>query len=233
MRFKLFKSASLMFLAAMVTACGGGGGSGNDSGFNPPGMRATATAQSTSVPAGSSTDISVRITEANGAAVRDGVAVTASVSPSSVGSVFGLTSGGGINNTNATTTAGGNANFRFVGENPGTATVSFTAQDPQTAGRTVTTSITITVTQGTPRVSMQATRTTIPINTYNIQPFFGSPPCFFSPPRINLHDIFCCIGQNCHPVRLNFGYPPGNRKEQFLRRRADTDDTKLKHRKNR
>jgi hypothetical protein len=175
MRFKQFKAASLIFLAAVLAACGGGGGSNSDSGFNPPGARATATAQSASVPAGSATDISVRITEASGAAVRDGIVVTGSVSPSSVGSVFGVDGSGGITQLATATTAGGNANFRFVGQQPGTATVSFTAADPNTSGRTVTASVTITVTEGTPRISMQATRTTIPINTYNIQPFFGSP----------------------------------------------------------
>jgi hypothetical protein len=174
MRFKQFKSASLMFLAAVLSACGGGGGSSNDSGFNPPGLRATATAQQTSIPAAASTDISVRITEVGGAPIRDGTTVSASVSPASVGTVVGVNAGGTTQGTTANT-VGGNANFRFTGQTPGTAVVSFSAQDPSAPNRSVTASVTITVTPGPTRISMEATRTTIPINTYNIRPFFGSP----------------------------------------------------------
>jgi hypothetical protein len=174
MRFKQFKTASLMFAAAMLAACGGGGGSGNDSGFNPPGAVATATAQQASIPAGSSTDISVRLTQAGGAPIRDGVVVSASVNPSSVGTIVGI-GDGGVTQAATAATVGGNANFRFTGQAPGTATITFSAQDPAAAGRSITASTTVTVTPGPSRIAMQATRTSIPINTFNIPPFFGSP----------------------------------------------------------
>jgi hypothetical protein len=174
MRFKQFKMASLMFFAAVLTACGGGGGSGNDSGFNPPGVRMGASADRISIASGTSTDISVRITEANGAAIRDGVSVSASVSPSSVGTIVGINAGGATQAPTATT-VGGNANFRFTGQSPGTATVTFSAQDPNSAGRTVTASVQITVTPGAARLSLEATTTTLPINAFNVDPFWGSP----------------------------------------------------------
>lgn len=172
MSFKLFRTASALMLGSLLAACGGGGGSGNDSGFNPPGIRATATAQQTSIPAGSSTDISVRITEANGAPIRDGTVVTASVSPGSIGAVVGL---GGATSGPTATTSGGNANFRFTAFEQGTATVSFSAPDPNTPSRSVSTSVTITVTAGPGRLSIEATRTTLPINAFNVPIFLGSP----------------------------------------------------------
>jgi hypothetical protein len=188
MRFKQFKAASLIFLAAVLAACGGGGGSGNDSGFNPPAARATATASQTSIPAASSTDISVRITEGSGAAVRDGVVVTGSVSPASVGRVFGLTAAGALTSESTATTVGGNANFRFVGASPGTATVTFSAQDPNTTGRIITTSVTVNVTPGLPRLSIEATRTTLPVNAANVPIFWGTP--YMAEVTITVRDQF-------------------------------------------
>jgi hypothetical protein len=168
------KSALLLMLVSLITACGGGGGSGNSSGFNPPGFNATATAQQTTIPSGSSTDISVRFTEANGTPIRDGVVVSAAVSPSSVGTIVGINAGGATQGPTATTVAG-NANFRFTGDTPGTATVTFSATDPNAPARTLTASVTITVTAGPQRLTIQAERTTLPINAFNIGPFVGSP----------------------------------------------------------
>jgi hypothetical protein len=168
------KSALMLMLVALVTACGGGGGSGNSSGFNPPGYNATATAQQTSIPSGSSTDISVRFTEPNGTPIRDGVVVSAAVSPSSVGTIVGINAGGATQGPTATTVAG-NANFRFTGDAPGTATITFSATDPNAPARTITATTTITVTAGPQRLTIQAERTTLPINAFNIAPFVGSP----------------------------------------------------------
>jgi hypothetical protein len=168
------KTACLLAAVALLTACGGGGGSGNSSGFNPPGFNASASAQATSIPSGSTTDISVRITEPNGTPIRDGVVVSASVNPSSVGTIVGITAGGATQSPTSPTVAG-NANFRFTGDAPGTATVTFSATDPNAPARTISTSITITVTQGQPRLSIQPERTTLPINAFNVDPFLGSP----------------------------------------------------------
>src|SRR5690606_24749747 len=109
---------------------------------------------------------SVRFTNAENVPVANGLTVTGSVNPSSVGNVFGVDASGAVTTSATAPTAGGNANFRFIGQSPGTATVTFSAPDPSAAGRTVTTAIAITVTEGPTRLSIDATRDTLPINAF-------------------------------------------------------------------
>ena len=71
------KAFVLLLATAALSACGGGGGSGNDSGFNPPGIAVSATAGNASIGINSSTDVTVRVTQANGTPVANGTAVTA------------------------------------------------------------------------------------------------------------------------------------------------------------
>jgi hypothetical protein len=140
------KSLLLMAAVALLSACGGGGSSNSDGGFTPQGIRVTATAQSTTVRSGETTDILVRVTEANGAAIREGTVVSASVSPASNGSVQGIDAAGGSTGGSAQT-VGGNANFRFSAAGPGgTATLTFAVQDPNAPARTVTATVTVNVT---------------------------------------------------------------------------------------
>ncbi len=166
---------ALLAITALVSACGGGGGSDSDSGFTPPGSKMTVTVGQSSLPAGNSTDISVRLTNDGGTPVPNGTTVTASVSPSSVGNVFGVNATGGVTTVPTATTSGGNASFRFIGQNQGAATVTFSANDPNATGRTVTASTTINVTAGQGRLTIEATRDTLPINAFNVDPFVGSP----------------------------------------------------------
>jgi hypothetical protein len=140
------KSLLLMAALALLSACGGGGGSNDDGAFTPQGIRVAATAQATSVQSGFSTDVTVRVTEANGASIREGTIVSASVSPAANGTVQGVNAAGALTGGTAST-VGGNANFRFSAAGPGgTATLTFSVQDPNAPARTVSATVTITVT---------------------------------------------------------------------------------------
>lgn len=171
---KFFKSVVLLASAAVLTACGGGGGGGNDSGFNPPGLRISATAATASVQAGRTVDVAVRLTQANGAAVPDGTAISAIATPGNLGSVVGL-GAAGPNGSNQATTVGGNANFRFTGGAVGSGNLTFSAADSTAPSRTVTATVGIQVTPGIDRLTIEATTTTLPINAFNVAPFVGSP----------------------------------------------------------
>jgi hypothetical protein len=164
-----FKTLLLSLGIAALSACGGGGGGGPD-GILPQQIRATATAQSTSIGIDSSTDITVRATQQSGAAVADGSTVQAVVSP-------GLGNIAPVNGTSATT-QGGNATFRFrSGGQTGTANITFTVRESGTQ-LTATASVTMTITAtptGDPRLVITPVRSTLPINAGNVPPFLGSP----------------------------------------------------------
>lgn len=167
------KSLMLLLLAAALSACGGGGGSGNDSAFNPPGINIVATATSGSIGINSSTDVTVRVTQASGAPVANGTVVSSSVSPAGIGNLASL------NAATTAPTAGGNATFRFQsGGQTGTAVLSFSAQDPATPGRTANVTLNIAITgtsTGDSRLVITPVRTTLPVNAFNVEPFLGSP----------------------------------------------------------
>lgn len=166
-----FKTLLLLLCAAVITACGGGGGGGPDA-FAPPTIRASATAVSSSIGINSATDITVRVTQQSGAPVVDGSTVQAVVSPSGAGNIAPSTGG------SQASTAGGNATFRFQsGAQPGTATITFTAREAgstQTATATLAITITGTAT-GDSRLTIVPGRSTLPINAFNVDPFYGSP----------------------------------------------------------
>jgi hypothetical protein len=174
---KPFNRLLIMLLAgALLAGCGGGGGSGNDSGFNPPGVSVNVSASSTTLGVLSTTDLTVTVTSPGGAPVANGTQVTASVAPASLGQVS--TGNEAPASTAQATTTGGQASFRFHSANtPGTATVTISVQDPGAAGRTVTRSIALTISglSTDERLTLQATRTTLPANTFNVLPFVGSP----------------------------------------------------------
>jgi hypothetical protein len=166
----------MVLAAAVLTACGGGGGSGNDSGFNPPGVSVNVALSAGTVGVLSTADITVTVTQAGGAPVPNGTQVQATVTPSSLGQVSTGTNAPA--NTAQATTSGGQASFRFhSGNTPGTASITVSVQDPTTPGRTVSRSVSIVVSglSTDQRLTLQATRTTLPANTFNVLPFVGSP----------------------------------------------------------
>jgi len=166
----------LLIAAAMLSACGGSS-SDSDGGFTPQGIRVTATPQSVSVASGTTTDITVRVTESGGAAIREGTVVSAAVSPAANGTVVSVDGAGTLGGSQIGT-VGGNANFRFRGTGAGgPATVTFSVVDPNAPARTETAVVNLTVTPPGPdnRLILQATTTTLPINAFNVQPFVGSP----------------------------------------------------------
>ncbi|MCK7594558.1 beta strand repeat-containing protein [Pseudomarimonas salicorniae] len=169
-----FHAAVLLAGSMLLAACGGGGGSGNDSGFNPPGINVSASAASNSVQSGRPVNITVTVRQAGGAAIQDGTQVTGVVAPANVGSVVALGPNGPLAGSTATT-VGGVANFRFTGGAVGTATVTFSVADPSAPSRNVTATVTLTVTQGIDRLTLESTRLSLPANTFNVAPFFGSP----------------------------------------------------------
>ncbi len=181
-RIMMKASANLKFLlllvtAAVLSACGGSSSSDSDGGFTPQGIRVNATAQSTSILSGSTTDITVRVTQANGSPIADGTTVSATVTPVSNGTVVSVDASGALGGTQAQTT-GGNATFRFRALGPGgAANVTFSVADPNAPTRTVTASVSITVGPPPPdtRLTLEATTTTLPINAFNVSPFIGSP----------------------------------------------------------
>ncbi len=172
-------SAWLKFLTlsavALLTACGGGGG-GSDNTFTPPSSaRISATAQSASVPASSTTAITVTVTLPNGSAAADGTVVSSNVSPGDLGGLFGVVNGQPAGTT--ANTVGGRAEFVFVaGTSQGVATATFSTQ-PAGQASAVTTTVQLTVTAPTAEgnITIEATRTQLPVNLFLVPPFLGSP----------------------------------------------------------
>lgn len=168
------KAVALLAGSLFLAACGGGGGSGNDSGFNPPGITVSASAAANTVQAGRTVNIAVTVRQSSGAAIQDGTTVNAVVAPANVGSIVALGPNGPLAGTTATT-VGGVANFRFTGTSVGTATATFSVPDPNAPARNVTASVALTVSQGIDRLTIEATTDSLPANTFNVDPFFGSP----------------------------------------------------------
>ena len=169
----LTRTLLLAAATALLAACGGGGGSDNDSGFNPPGAGLTASPSSISINTNSAVAVTVRGSQAGGAAVPNGTTVTASVSPASAGNIAPV---------DGNTTVGGAVQFIFQsGNQPGTATLNFAMQDPSTPGRTITASASVQIGTGAsndPRVQFQASASNLAANPYWDQgyvPFIGSP----------------------------------------------------------
>lgn len=174
-------------LASLVLAgCGGGGGGGNDSAFQPQGIRVTVSPASTSSTPSSLVGITVRVTGENGAALPDGTAVRLQVSPPGVGLVSSVQTGGTVppnqggtailGESVSATLAGGNANFRLHTRAAGTATLTASVTDPTAPARTVTGAATVSVVPGAPsdpRLSIQSTATTLPVNPVGIN--YNSP----------------------------------------------------------
>lgn len=162
---------------AFMTACGGGGGSGNDNSFGPiSSARISASAQGSSVPAGGTLAVSVSVTTSNNTPIADGTLVRASVSPSNLGGAFGVVNGQQTS-TNTATTVGGRAEFIFVtGLNQGAATLTFSTQPPgQPSAVSASVQVSVTAPAPTGNITIVATRTQLPVNLFGVGPFIGSP----------------------------------------------------------
>ncbi len=162
---------------ALLTACGGGGGSGNEGSFGPiSSARISATAQGASVPAGGTLAVSVTVSNSNNTAIADGTVVTASVSPSNLGGLFGVVNGQQTS-SNTATTVGGRAEFVFVtGTNQGSATLTFSTQPAgQPSAVSASVPVTVTAPAATGNIAITATRVQLPVNLFGVRPFIGSP----------------------------------------------------------
>jgi hypothetical protein len=126
------------------------------------------------VQAATSINITVTVRQASGAAIQDGTQVNGVVAPANIGTLVALGPNGPLAAATATT-VGGVANFRFTGGSTGSGTLTFSVPDPNAPGRNVTASVAISVTPGIDRLTIETTTDTLPANTFNVAPFFGSP----------------------------------------------------------
>lgn len=165
----------VLLLASLVLASCGGGGSGSNSAFGGnPAFNITISASPTSVTTYSFTTLTVSVKNPGGANAPDGTTVTASLSPSTIGS---LSSGSASGATVSSTVTGGTASFLFNSSNQtGTAHITATAASSNA-------SIDINVTAGNtqdPRLALTATATTLPLNPCSIADQQSAPyPCNF------------------------------------------------------
>ena len=167
----LLKHFLLLTAMLVLAACGGGGDSGSDSVFDPPGIRMTATATASSVNSGQYVDVTVRVTQANGTDIANGTVVRSVISPASMGALQYMANG--VAGGSSGGTVGGLATFRFTAaQTAGTAALTFSADQ---GGRSVSTSVNVTVNALDNRLQITATRTTMPVNQFDVLPFFGSP----------------------------------------------------------
>lgn len=168
---KVLRNALVLLFAALSLAGCGGGGGGSQGAFSPtPADTIVPTAAVTSISTNSFTTISVAVSKHDGTIENDGVQVTASLSPSTMGTVSGRT-GDPAGTTALNTLAGGKTTFNFTSSNQaGTATITFSVP-AGTNGATVaaSASIPITVVAGNtndPRLVLTPSTVTLPLNPY-------------------------------------------------------------------
>ncbi|HEY2395087.1 MAG TPA: hypothetical protein VGH81_03765 [Rudaea sp.] len=168
---KVLRNALVLLFAALCLAGCGGGGGGSQGAFSPtPADTIVPTAASTSISTNSFTTITVAVSKHDGTIENDGVAVTASLSPSTIGTVSGKT-GDPAGTTASNTLAGGKTTFNFTSSNQaGMATITFSLP-AGTNGATVaaSASIPITVVAGNtndPRLVLTPSAVTLPLNPY-------------------------------------------------------------------
>src|SRR5579883_3497414 len=123
---KALGNTCVLWLACLVLASCGGGGGGSQSSFTPtPADSITISAAASSISTNSFTTLTVTVKKPDGTPEDDGTTVTASLSPSTIGTVSGA-AGTPAGSTATNTLAGGKATFNFTSSNQaGTASISF------------------------------------------------------------------------------------------------------------
>jgi hypothetical protein len=180
----LSKTFVLLLAAFGLASCGGGGG-GSQGAFQPtPSDTISINASSTSITTNGFITLTVTVKKHDGTIENDGVQVTASVTPVTMGSVSGSAGSSGATATN--TLAGGNTTFIFTsGNQTGTATVTMSLAAGTNGSPTATSSsIPITVTAGSsqdPRLQFSENNASLPLNPFDFAaqqatPFPGNFP---------------------------------------------------------
>jgi len=164
----LCKLFVLLLASIGLASCGGGGGGSNCSNCGTPAFDVNVTASPPSISTNSFTTLTVSVKNPGGSNAPDGTAVTASLSPASIGTLSG--SGATSGSTATNTVTGGATSFVFNSSNQaGTAHIVVTAASSSHA-------IDITVNPGNtqdPRLQLTASATTLPLN-----PFGGATGAF-------------------------------------------------------
>lgn len=161
----------VLMLASFALASCGGGGSGSNSAFGgSPAFDISISASPASVTTNSFTTLTVTVKNPGGANAPDGTAVSASLSPATIGSLSGVSASGA---TATNTLTGGVTTFLFNSSNQtGTAHITVTASS---SSKSIDVSVTPGSTQD-PRLQMSATSTTLPVNQLPQDPANGSCP---------------------------------------------------------
>jgi len=179
---KFLSQLSLLLLTTtMLVSCGGGSGGsegGGHSAFNPGGTpKITLSASTASITQNSFVDINVAVDKGDGTVVADGTEVNAQLTPATIGTLTGQSTGATPTvpgNTARNVTSGGRTNFRFSSTNQsGTARITISVNSTFVA----TASIDINVNGGgsDPRLQLKSITNTLPANRSTGWPFIGSP----------------------------------------------------------
>ncbi len=205
---KLLCAIGMLMSTALLVSCGGGGGGGGAA-EAPKTLRITVTTQDARLPSNRSlfspapgsqytTTISARVTQASGAAVADGTAVTFSVSPSNLAMLStpdSFAADGEVTRI-AVGSTGGNAEVTLNTQaDTGDVTITASVQDPN-SNQTSTATVVVGIDEGPepePRVKIESVRTVLPANSFNVAPFFGSP--YVTTVTLSYRDEFGVLAQ--------------------------------------
>jgi hypothetical protein len=167
----------LMLASFALASCGGGGGGSNSAFGGTPAFEISITASPASVTTNSFTTLTVTVKNPGGANAPDGTAVTASLSPATIGSLSGASASGA---TATNTVTGGVTTFLFNSSNQtGTAHITATASS---SSKSIDVAVNAGSTQD-PRLALSPTAVSLPLNPYaasaQVYPFpsnyLGSP----------------------------------------------------------
>src|SRR5574337_137710 len=151
----------LMLASIALASCGGGGGGSNSAFGGSPAFNISISASPASITTNSFTTLTVSVKNPGGANAPDGTAVSASLSPATIGSLSGASASGA---TATNTVTGGVTTFLFNSSNQtGTAKITVTAASSSSA------SINVTVNPGStqdPRLQLSPTAISLPMNPY-------------------------------------------------------------------
>jgi hypothetical protein len=160
----------LMLASFALASCGGGGGGSNSAFGGSPAFEISITASPASVTTNSFTTLTVTVKNPGGSNAPDGTAVSASLSPATIGSLSGVSASGA---TATNTVTGGVTTFLFNSSNQtGTAHITITASS---SSKSIDVGVTAASAQD-PRLQLSATSTTLPVNQLPQDPANGSCP---------------------------------------------------------